>query len=297
MKKFVIGTVILGIAIIQFLFSGNLNAGQKEIYKSIPGVFDIHYNGKYCNECHEKTPQKGGDTFLRFGGDFEKLCGRCHNSARGNYIHPVGLAPSTGKKGTIPPDFPLMEGKLSCKTCHDIYLQCQLIPKKRNEERTSLRGAPFKKRTDFCFKCHNEKNYEMQDAHDQLSEKGEVFAKKCLYCHVEVPNNKKDGFKNIKLVKNIEAVCKGCHIIRGNHSGNFNHMVKPSAKFLKVMKQMEITFGIIMPLDNKGKISCTTCHNPHEKGVILAESPAAKGADSKLRHRLPGKLCQECHKI
>jgi hypothetical protein len=137
----------------------------------------------------------------------------------------------------------------------------------------------------------------MQDAHDQIDKKGKIYANKCLYCHVKMPDEKKDEFKDIKLVKNIEAVCQGCHVIRGNHSGNFNHMVKPSAKYLNKMKQMESTFGIIMPLDDKGKMSCMTCHNPHEKGVISAESPAAKGADSKFKHRLPGKLCQECHNI
>lgn len=232
---------------------------------------------------------------MKFEGNFNKLCGKCHNSSQGNYPHPVDMTPSEGKKGDIPKSFPLVDGKVSCKTCHDLYLQCRESSEKK--KMTSLRGAPYKQRTDFCFNCHNEKNYEMQDAHDQMDEKGKIYANKCLYCHVKMPDPKKDEFKDIKLVKNMESVCQGCHVIRGNHSGNFNHMIKPSDKYLSIMAKMEITFGIKMPLDEKGKMTCMTCHNPHEKGVIPADRPSAKGADSKYRHRLPKIICIECHKL
>jgi len=285
----------------QFLINDMLLAKQKP--KSSQGStgrtllknFNLHYTGKYCEECHEKIPRQGGDPFLKFDGDFSKLCGRCHDSSQGNYPHPIGMKPATGKKGNIPKSFPLVDGKVSCKTCHDLYLQCRENSKRKRM--TSLRGAPFKKRTDFCFNCHNEKNYEMQDAHDQIDEKGKVYENKCLYCHEKTPDAAQDEFKDIKLVKNIAAVCQGCHVISGNHSGNFDHMVKPSDKYRAIMQKMEITFGISMPLDDKGKISCMTCHNPHEKGVIPAERPAAKGADSKFRHRLPQIMCIECHKL
>jgi len=60
---------------------------------------------------------------------------------------------------------------------------------------------------------------------------------------------------------------------------------------------MEEKFGIILPLDADGKMTCVTCHNPHQKGVIPPERAAAKGADSKFRHRLPDKMCTECHQM
>lgn len=86
-------------------------------------------------------------------------------------------------------------------------------------------------------------------------------------------------------------------MISGNHAGNFDHMVKPSARMLSVMKNMEEKFGIILPLDSEGKMTCATCHNPHDTGVIPPESPASKGAGSKYRHRLPERLCIECHQF
>lgn len=299
MRKSFTVIVIMAVFISQFLISDMVLAKRKSNSSPkdplLSKDFNLHYTGKYCKECHEKIPRPGGDSYLKYKGDFIKLCGKCHNSAQGNYPHPVGMKPSEGKKGDIPKSFPLVDGKISCKTCHDLYLQCKESSNKK--KMSSLRGAPFKKRTDFCYNCHNKKNYEMQDAHDQIDEKGKILANKCLYCHAKMPDAKKDEFKDIKLVKNIEAVCQGCHVIRGNHSGNFNHMIKPSDKYLSIMKNMEITFGIKMPLDDKGKMTCMTCHNPHEKGIIPPDRPAAKGADSKYRHRLPKIMCMECHKV
>lgn len=255
-------------------------------------IGEFHYTGKYCKECHEQTPEEGGNAYLKFGGDFNRLC-RCHLETPGSYIHPVELEPSNEKKVMIPADFPLVDGKLACLTCHDIYRQCQ----RRTVEKFSLRGAPYPRRSDFCFKCHNESDYVMLDPHKQVKEDGEIIAEKCLYCHEEKPDEKRANYEDLKFIGQIEILCQRCHVIRGNHAGNFDHMVKPSPKGLARMKEMEEKFGIVLPLDEDGKMTCITCHNPHERGVIPANRPGAKGADSKYRHRLPERLCIECHQM
>jgi cytochrome c peroxidase len=63
------------------------------------------------------------------------------------------------------------------------------------------------------------------------------------------------------------------------------------------MKQMEAELGIILPLNEDGKITCVTCHNPHEKGVISTERVGAKGAGEIHRHRLSGNMCIKCHQM
>lgn len=262
--------------------------------------FNLHYTGQYCSACHSATPTAGsGDPKLKFNGDLEQLCGGCHDSTEKNYLHPVGVVPSPAKRAQKPADFPLVDGKLACTTCHDLYLQCQadpaVNPGRKKNPKTSLRGAPFKQRTDFCFNCHDRQNYEMQNPHDQKDDSGKLYAEKCLYCHKVKPDEQKDHFKDIQVLNNIEDICQGCHVITGNHSGNYNHLIAPSEKFQKRFTEMEKKFNIILPLAANGKMSCMTCHNPHEKGIIPEDSPAATGADSKYRHRLPGRLCQECH--
>ena len=251
---------------------------------------EYHYTGKYCSDCHEQIPQEGGNKFLKFDGDFNKLC-KCHVETPDNYIHPVGIVPSQEKKIKIPAELPLQEGKITCLTCHDIYWQCQ----KRRVDKNSLRGSPFPKRSDFCYKCHDDSSYMMLDPHSQLNAWGKIIVEKCLYCHTEKPDETRAHYQDVQFIGDLEVICQRCHVIRGNHAGNVNHMVKPSPKMLTRMQTMEQEFGIILPLDENGRLTCITCHNPHDKGVIQAESPAAKGAGSKYRHRLPGSLCAECH--
>ena len=135
----------------------------------------------------------------------------------------------------------------------------------------------------------------MLDVHKQLDSHGKIIVERCLYCHPDKPDESRVRYKDVKFIGDLEMMCQRCHVIRGNHAGNVDHLVKPSAKRLAVMKDMEKKFDIILPLDANGKMTCITCHNPHDKGVIPAESPAGKGAGSKYRHRLPGRLCIECH--
>jgi hypothetical protein len=297
MKMWIAFVAITAMATTQMLISDIALAEQNTGDKSSPtpgylsSSFNLHYTGMYCRECHEKIPEAGGNAFLKFGGDFTKLC-KCHYNSPGDYIHPVDIEPSE-KKAIIPKDFPLKNGKISCATCHDLYLQCQ----KSTIKKTSLRGAPFGKRTDFCFKCHNKRDYVMLDAHKQLDDKNKIVQEICLYCHAEMPDEKHASYQEVKLIGSLEVICQRCHAIKGKHSGNFNHLIKPSEKGLARMKEMEKKFDIILPLDENGKMTCITCHNPHQKGVIPAERAGAKGADSKFRHRLPGKLCIECHQM
>ena len=254
---------------------------------------NIHYTGKYCSECHEKPPVFGGDLYLRYGGDYGLVC-RCHTESPDVYIHPFDMVPSPEKKKRIPANFPLQNGKVTCLTCHDIYLQCQ----KRLFERHSLRGAPYPRRTDFCYNCHVKENYAENDPHRQLDDNHEILIRTCLICHKEKPDEKHATFKDVTLIGDIEILCRRCHHIAGNHSGNADHMgIIPSADGLKKIKAVEAKYHTRLPLDENGKMTCITCHNPHEKGVIPESSPGAKGAGNPHRHRLPETLCQECHQM
>jgi hypothetical protein len=292
MKKIII-TIICLIAI-PVLFA------QEEDTTTVTETTDIHYTGKYCTECHEKTPVEGGDKFLKFGGDFTQLC-RCHGYTAGTYIHPVDIEPSEEKKPKIPDDLPLQDGKITCSTCHDIYMQCQYNPRLKQLNKNFLRGAPYVSRTTMCFRCHDEKKYKMLDPHTQLTAKGDIIVEKCLYCHVEKPDvERASSIKDIKLIGGFEVLCSRCHFEQSQlHPINANHLRKPTVKTLEMMKEAERRFGIILPLNYEGKVTCITCHNPHERGVIPAYKAAAKGASEEYRLRLPGKteqICLACHK-
>lgn len=254
---------------------------------------DIHYTGRYCSECHEKKPVKGGNPYLKYNGNYRILC-RCHHGMSPGYCHPLDINSKLDRKLPIPAGFPLTNGKFTCNTCHDVYRQCQ----KRLFDRQSLRGAPYERRTDFCYRCHDKKKYQKLNPHHQISSDGRLKVEMCLYCHAKKPDQKTATYKDVTFIGNTRALCRRCHDIKGDHPGNFNHMAaRPSAEALQRMAAMKKKFHIILPLAADGKMTCVTCHNPHEKGVIAANKPSAKGAGSKYRLRLPGKMCIECHQM
>jgi hypothetical protein len=274
---------------------------QKEIITVMPTTepevvnekTNIHFTGRYCSECHEKTPIKGGDIYLKYDGDYQLLC-RCHHGMTPGYCHPLDINAPLDRKLTIPPGFPLTDGRFTCDTCHDVYRQCV----KRVFDRYTLRGAPYPRKTDFCYRCHDRKKYEALNAHHQIQVDGKLDIKMCLYCHEKKPDQKTATYNEVTFIGDTRALCRRCHPIEGNHPGDFDHMAKaPSAKALKHMADMQTTYDIILPLAKDGKMTCITCHNPHQKGVIATDKPSAKGADSKYRERLPGTLCIECHQM
>lgn len=279
-----------------------LSGGEKTQDKPMPAqetapaneLTNIHYSSKYCAECHENTPQKGMNKSLKSGGDFTQLC-RCHGYTTDIYIHPVNIAPSEEKKAKIPRTFPLANGKITCVTCHDIYLQCQDDRKSKRDNPKFLRGTPFRKRTDICIKCHEGKKYRMLDPHNQLNAAGEVIEEKCLLCHEEKPDINKTTFENVKLIGDLVILCERCHGDHRIHPARIDHRLQPSAELLAMMKDSEKKFDTILPLDSEGNITCITCHNPHERGAIPSERTSAKGASEKYRHRVPGQMCTACH--
>jgi hypothetical protein len=265
--------------------------GREPAGGRLPADISPHFDSRHCLQCHRRPPGKRGDgLYLRSGGAPEAVC-RCHYSGRVLCPHPSGIRVRESKDIHVPSDLPLKDGKISCATCHDIYQQCR----QQEFKDSFLRGKPHAKRSHICFKCHKRQNYERLNPHIQLDAKGSIRSATCLYCHVQVPLEKKQGSERTALIGGVDLLCRRCHMIRGNHSGNFNHRVKPSPRLLKRMRAMEKQFAIKMPLDEKGALTCVTCHNPHDKGVLSDENPASKGAGSKYRHRLPHRMCIECH--
>jgi hypothetical protein len=273
-------------------------AATKAVPPSAPTVLtantNIHFTGKYCNVCHERIPVKGGDPYLKYNGDYQQLCGGCHHGMSPGYCHPLDIDSKLDQRLPVPADFPLRDGKFTCETCHDMYRQCV----KRLFDRYTLRGAPYPRKTDFCYRCHDKTKYRELNAHHQIEADGALDIKMCLYCHKKKPNEATATYKEVTFIGNMSALCRRCHPIEGNHPDNFDHMAAPpSAKMLKRMRAMEAKYGIILPLTREGKMTCITCHNPHQKGVIAADKPSAKGAGSKYRERLPGILCIKCHQM
>lgn len=270
-------------------------AGSQEaviVQRSIPDTTNIHFDSRYCLECHEKLPIAKSEPYLKYDGNTQYLCS-CHYNSGKMHPHPVDYPPSGDVK--IATGFPLQDKKMTCITCHDIVQQCQDSPSDKILKQGILRGAPYGNQIDICFRCHDKNKYPKYNPHQQLNANGEIVKEKCLYCHSEVPDEKKTGAEDVKLIGNYGAICIGCHNTAAKQPLHQRHLRKPSDDVLAQITQMQIRFNIVLPLDQEGRVTCVPCHNPHQKGLIPDKRAGAAGAGEAHRHRLTGNMCLKCH--
>ena len=260
-----------------------------------------HFSGKDCNLCHIETPEPGDkDIRLKFGEDDVTLCDECHQSehAKGD-LHPVNIAPREGVAISIPDDFPLYDLKITCRTCHDVYAQCQVRPAVRFENINFLWGAPYQKITDMCFRCHDIKAYKKTNPLEQIDDEGNILTVQCLYCHQSLPDpDSVSSMEEVTFKTDTSTFCAACHGEEEEyHPAKVSHMVVPDQEILSTLKEAEKEHEVILPLF-QGKQFCGTCHNPHDRGVIKRKE-AAKGMDTEHRLRLDGSytLCVSCHEM
>jgi hypothetical protein len=227
---------------------------------------------------------------LRFGNDYQVGC-RCHYRTPGDLRHPTDVAVPDSMRSKIPAAFPLRHSKINCVSCHSFAVLCA----PENPHVSSLRGAPYPDRTAFCFRCHDEQQYARLNPHHQRDGSGKIVEEKCLFCHTQKPDESKATYASIKLIGAVEMLCQGCHNMGDKHPAGQPHLVRPTLEYQVRMRTLEKQYGLVLPLDENGKLTCITCHNPHDAGVIPSTLAGAKGAGEKLRQRLPKVLCAECH--
>jgi predicted CXXCH cytochrome family protein len=271
---------------------GRLYAAENE-----KQVINPHWTGKYCEECHlDKTPRKG-NARLKFDGDPIKLCNRCHTRAFVTVeIHPINVSVDKEMQRIFPSQWPLNNGTISCLTCHDALAQAENNFPAKWGNPNFLRGAPYKKKTDFCFVCHPQEKFKKTNPHKQLDAQGKINSQTCLVCHEIVPDPaQQQGPSSVSLKGPAESLCVGCHPVHFASHGADKGQLLVSADMRKTMQSRERALSVDLPLNND-RVMCGTCHNPHDKGV-QKRPEAASGAGEKYFLRLNGgyDLCVVCH--
>ncbi len=277
-----------------------------------------HRDSGLCSLCH--TSDAGGRGALRFGGNVSQLCQSCHNGRQANReAHVVDIRPSPKLARRVRSDFPLAEGKLTCLSCHDMAQNCRSQPP-ASSGHALLRGGRSPDPLQFCFRCHAPEDYRPFNPHDQI-EAGKPKMDTCLWCHVEAPAVDAPPREGVSsgLRAKAAALCRNCHVVAQSHPVAGHMDAAPSAEMVRYMSayemksKMRLPFGQLLeiarassrtprsiPLDETGRITCVSCHNPHEKGLLPGGNPRAVGADSKqaANHRLripQGSVCVACH--
>lgn len=308
-------------ALAAVLSLGYMPANGGEPLNSQQDTRNPHGDPSMCSTCHKSNV--GGRDSLIFNTDIPQLCQSCHDGRHASReAHPVNIVPSVAITMKIPSDFPLDNGKLTCSTCHDVTWRCSTVQPATMSGRGYLRGAPSSDSLDFCFNCHRQESYRPFNVHDQL-ESGRQKTDTCLWCHLSVPNSA-SGIKEAApygLRGKAIDLCRNCHSMPAGHPTGDPHMgSKPSVDMMSYMSAYELQPKMNLslkqlleyvqaakraprsiPLDENGCITCYSCHNPHEKGLLPNSNPRAVGAEPKKanNHRLriqEGDIsCRACH--
>lgn len=247
----------------------------------------IDKNHVSCVMCHRTSTPEYYDAAMKAGDlDMSAVCMDCHHYSENH--HPVNIVPEK----TIPDEFPLYDGQMKCLTCHEAHgNQKRSYPK-------LLRGAPYKDLRDMCFKCHPTDQYTAIDPHTMFDADGKIKQVNgepvCLVCHAKVPDQSNPK-EQITFKADVAFLCWRCHPPMPDNFFAGHFLVKPSHKTARYMKKYGRDNNVTLPLLNRNRITCSTCHNPHERGIIQNAAVAA-GADSRARLRLSkSAICSGCH--
>ena len=328
-KSMIFKVVVLMACLLSILITVNVEAETNGILQQNTGVQDLlkepykipamikqqtltkgqipnpHWRKDACVTCHSDDVASGRSSFKEDAG---QKCAYCHSKADDHAaIHPVSVRPDAVMLQRMPEAF---RGKVSasmtCLTCHDLLTQCDRTKMGRRWRNSAfLRDGPYKKRTDFCYQCHDKKAYKKLNPHDQVNDAGKRQEHKCLICHTEVPQPSAQP-EDVKLITGADwsGLCRNCHKWQPHPGGNmsfFNnnkapdHLAVPSKKVLARMQEMSNRNDVSLRLEPVSeRLTCVTCHNPHEQGVIRRQA-AARGADANKRLRTQN-ICLNCHK-
>ncbi len=187
-------------------------------------------------------------------------------------------------KVPLPEDMELPTGwhpdennRLVCSTCHGVE-NIEKIPDDELDPDSPdfLREGPYPEMERFCFRCHEDSLYRRLNIHLQLDDGRNIRREHCLYCHRKVPDRENPPHEEeLELRLPLERICLGCHLATP-HLNALEHSRKPGEKQLEHMRRSERKLGIILPLDSQGRVTCVSCHSPHQKGVIDDSQPAGR---------------------
>ncbi len=260
-----------------------------------------------CAACHGKIPQAGDKPQFTTAQEINQLCTRCHiNETRQFVQHPVGMRPQNTKFMTYNRKFRLLGRRMTCLSCHDLDDH-----QKKAARDNFIRGS-YRKVTQQCDKCHNRNLYQKVNPHRQIDSLGKIIGSTCNLCHIAYDE---DG-------KELTVSCSQCHVKKFNlRNLNANHLtLKASPDFLCILcheKKTEVDGvehlgkrldgkmlsrvekfidreNINLPLGDRGRVFCVTCHYQHQVGILKGGGAPRKYQANRLIVERE-KLCQACH--
>ncbi|MBC8413341.1 MAG: cytochrome c3 family protein [Nitrospira sp.] len=227
------------------------------------------FSDDQCSLCHTSADMDSEQLII----SSSKSCYQCHSKQEQQRSHPSDLYPSM----KIPPDMPLVDGKLTCVTCHFVHTDDKnMFALKESLIRRQVRGLLY------CNTCH------------MVDQKGHL-----VFEPIHVGSTYKVTDSKIRI-DDMSMECIECHAIgmssieAGLGAGSWSHFTK---EFPHPIGIDYSSFSMMNGKDYKpasmlnpdvrlfnGKIGCGTCHNIYSKNkkMLTMEN---RGSE----------LCLQCH--
>lgn len=230
---------------------GVVLAWSSPVGATAAGAKDPHGKADACGSCHVAATGGGA---VRSEAE---TCLACHPEGD---PHPSNQLP---RKVHVPADWPLVEGRVTCATCH-AEPACSAD---RDRDAPFLRGGNVTRTVQFCDRCHNDGALGRVDPHHPRRA-GDVDDPTCGACHSGVPAAGADPASARLRTAPAEA-CATCHPgeIHAGVSAHLGKVVPPSV-------------ASSLPLAEGRTIACWTCHDVHGGTPDAADARRRSAADA-----------------
>jgi hypothetical protein len=279
-----------------------------------------HISRDLCHQCHVGSTDP---PVAAPAGNLDASCLACHDGRRAkSEPHPIGVA-ATGRGTRVPSDWPTDAGKLTCLTCHDVLPWCRgetaaaaarpnllrPVPPAVDAHRSPRPGESAS--LAFCATCHDAGAFARFNPHRTHDAKGDLVLTGCGVCHeasfdaaAALPAGQRTGRSQLRAAET--TLCGSCHSTHEDYFVPGHIGAKASANVLAALGRPngagDRTLMNLLPLQDGAVVTCSTCHNPHERGVFPSQAdlaqgalPAASAPQGSILRLSRGELCIACH--
>lgn len=255
-----------------------------------------HWRSDGCTHCHEEA---GGKYAPVPAEAIDHICFKCHDGRRAHQeVHPVGRG-FTNDQVVRPEGWPLVNDRLVCSTCHDIR-GLGHRPERPAANPAFLRGPIDRGLVAFCSTCHvRSPTHRRYNPHVMVDEQNRAIEARCGFCHESSMPAGTQAVRTgeARLKRDEMTICLSCH---RSHVDYFDPGHIGARVPARIAENMRTSGHGRLPLAPDGRITCSTCHNPHQAGVFPPDSVLGAGG---LRPGKPGlglrgfdkELCSACH--
>jgi hypothetical protein len=231
------------------------------------------------------------------------MCLTCHDGEHARRErHPIGRSFASDQV-TLPAGWPALDGKLGCATCHTLRHACSRPGTRPPATPAFVRDYDGVDLAGFCARCHvDDQTHHRFNPHAVQYVNDRVNESACGFCHLpgitEHERLSRSGRAHLRTGE--PTLCLSCHRHHVDYfsPGHVGARVSPKIKAALTTSDEARN----LPLAAGETVTCSTCHNPHQRGVFVESSVLARGGTTPERQtgalamRGFGKtICGACH--